>query len=302
MSFNHKLFAGSIAALVTPMGQDGEIDFNCLRELVDWHISSGTHGLVIMGTTGESSLVTHEEHFAVVKAVIDCADKRIPIIAGCGSAATNGSIKLVKALNCLKPDAFLCVTPYYVKPSQQGLIAHFEAVANHCESPLLLYNVPGRTGCDLDNDSVITLARHQNIIGIKDAVGDIERFKALLSRLGDSFIYLSGDDETALDFVNSGGDGVISVTANVVPRQMSHWCTMALEANHCAEARSSFDKLMPLHKNLFIEGNPIPVKWVLSQLSKIPTGIRLPLTEPSEQSRKIITEVMDKMSRQQSLE
>jgi 4-hydroxy-tetrahydrodipicolinate synthase len=288
---------GSLVALVTPMSEQGEIDYQALKELIDWHIAEGTHGLVIMGTTGESSLVSQDELVEVVKVAIDHTANRIPIIAGCGSASTAAVVELVKRLNRLKPDAFLCVTPYYVKPSQQGLIAHYQAIADVCQAPLILYNVPGRTACDLNNASVLSLSQHPNIIGIKDAVGDVERAQALFTLINqqassDDFLFFSGDDETAFDYVKQGGHGVISVTANIAPKAMSQWCELLLDQTITKEnkelAASIFEKLMPLHQNLFVEANPIPVKWALMQINKIPQGIRLPLTLPSQASQTII--------------
>jgi len=307
MSFNtikgldKNKFSGSWVALVTPMSVDGIIDYACLRELIEWHIQSGTHGLVMMGTTGESSLVSIEEHVEVVKVALEYSNKRIPIIAGCGSAATFKVIDLVKKLNPLKPDGYLCVTPYYIKPSQDGLISHFKAVADICDAPLILYNVPSRTACDLANDSVIELAQHENIIGIKDAVGNIERAVDLFKKLDKEFVYLSGDDETAFDFVVQGGDGVISVTANIAPAPMSLWCekllsnrfTKQVSEQEINDARQVFNQLMPLHKKLFVEANPIPLKWALNFIKKIPAGIRSPLTLPSLQSQNEIAEAIN---------
>lgn len=302
----NKLFSGSLVALVTPMLVDGKIDYDCLCRLIDWHIASGTQGLVIMGTTGESSLVSVEEHLAIVKAAISHTKERIPVIAGCSSASTFKAVELVKNLNELGPDGYLCVAPYYVKPSQSGMIAHFKAVADTAKSPLILYNVPTRTACDLTNESVVELARHPNIIGIKDAVGDIARAQSLFGSLGETFNFLSGDDASAYDYILKGGHGVISVTANVAPEIMSKWCHLLLQQNVAEQKKSQahklFDQLMPLHQQLFVEGNPIPVKWALTQMNKISTGIRLPLTQPSQQSQKKIAEALEKSVRFQALE
>ena len=283
---------GSIVALVTPMLADGKIDYPGLYDLIDWHVQSGSHGLVIMGTTGESSLVSAEEHFAVTEAAIAHVKQRIPVIVGCGSASTEQAISLARKINPLKPDGFLCVTPYYVKPGQRGMVAHFNKVADACDAPLLLYNVPGRTCCDLTNQSIIELSEHTNIVGVKDATGDLERAKALFSELED-FLFLSGDDETAFDYMSLGGHGVISVTANIAPRQMSQWCKTLIEKEPGLDvARSIFMQLMPLHQNLFVEANPIPIKWALAELNKIQGGIRLPLTSPDQESKEKITLAM----------
>jgi 4-hydroxy-tetrahydrodipicolinate synthase len=296
-AIKHK-FTGSIVALVTPMLPSGEIDYACLCDLIDWHIENATHGLVIMGTTGESSLVSVDELYEVVKVAIEHCHKRIPIIVGCGSASTSSVIELVKRLNPLKPDGYLCVTPYYVKPSQEGLIAHYKAVADNCDAPLLLYNVPSRTACDLSDESVIELANHKNIIGIKDAVGDIARASKLFKSVPSDFLFFSGDDETAFDFILEGGHGVISVTGNVAPKLMAEWCELLLGEHVNAEdvslASHKFESLLPLHKKLFVEANPIPVKWALMQMNKISTGIRLPLTLPNQSSKNEITQAMKK--------
>ncbi len=302
----NSIFKGNIVALVTPMFDDGSIDYDSLCRLIDWHIASGSHGLVIMGTTGESSLVSKKELINVVMVSIEHANKRIPIIAGCGAASTFEVIDLVKQLNSLKPDGYLCVTPYYVKPSQEGLIIHYKMVADVCEAPLILYNVPSRTACNLSDESIIQLSKHDNIVGLKDAVGDITRAKKLFTQIPNDFIFLSGDDETAFEYVTKGGHGVISVTGNLAPALMSQWCNLLLQQKVSIEdkyqAQEIFNQLMPLHKKLFIEANPISVKWALSQLEKIPAGIRLPLTQPSPSSKKEITEAMYQSNLFQAME
>jgi 4-hydroxy-tetrahydrodipicolinate synthase len=291
MKSNHRLFQGSIVALVTPMKDDGQIDYTALCRLIDWHIECGTSGLVIMGTTGESATVTEQEHFKIVETAITHSDKRIPIIAGCSSPATQKTIELAKSLNVLNPDAFLCVTPYYIKAMQEGLYRHFSEVADACHSPVLLYNVPSRTACDLENETVIKLANNSNIVGIKDAVGDIQRSKELIDGLGDNFCLLSGDDPTAYEFIKSGGVGVITVTGNVVPDKMSQWCNLLLEGE-ILESKVIFDNLMPLHEAMFVESNPMPAKWALKKLAKIESGIRLPLTQPSIDAQQRIKRAM----------
>ena len=280
------VYQGSIVALVTPMSNQGDIDENALRQLVRWHIDSGSDGLVVMGTTGEASLVSTAEHLLAVKIAIEEAAGRIPVIAGCGSVSTARTIELVSELNPLNPDGFLCVTPYYIRPTRQGLIQHFEAVADVCEAPLILYNVPQRTGCDLDEETVVDLAAHANIVAIKDATGNLGRARSLMDKLGDEFCYLSGDDETAFSFIEQGGNGVISVTANVTPSLSSQWCRLlaSRESTDVAEAKQIFERLMPLHKSLFVETNPIPVKWILAEMKKIQSGIRQPLTQPQPDS------------------
>ncbi|TQV82956.1 4-hydroxy-tetrahydrodipicolinate synthase [Aliikangiella coralliicola] len=285
-------FKGSIVALVTPMLADGQVDYQALDNLIEWHIQSGTRGLVIMGTTGESSLVSVDEHISVAEAALSIVDRRVPVVIGCGSASTANAISLVKKVNGLKPDGFLCVTPYYVKPGQQGMIAHFSKVADASDAPLLLYNVPGRTSCDLDNQSIIKLAEHTNIVGVKDATGDLGRAKSLINEL-ENFLFLSGDDETAFEYMALGGHGVISVTANLAPERMSQWCQLMLDAKPDQDqARSIFNGLMPLHQNLFVEANPIPVKWALAELNKIQAGIRLPLTQPEKSTQEKIALAM----------
>ena len=304
MSSNSELFQGSIVALVTPMLVNGEIDETAFKNLIDWHISSGTNGLVIMGTTGESSLVSQQEHIATVALAITHANKRIPIIAGCGSAATANAIELVKKLNPLQPDGYLCVTPYYVKPTQAGLIAHFLKVADVCKAPLLLYNVPGRTACDLHNASVEILAKHPTIVGIKDATGEVSRLNELKKLVGDNFCYLSGDDETAFEFIKAGGQGVITVTGNVAPKQVSDWCRLVLskDITDQALAKQLFLQLAPLNNALFVEANPIPVKWALFVMNKISDQLRLPLTVAAVGSQDIIQQALQKSAISWTLE
>lgn len=291
MTSNQRLFQGSLVALVTPMKDDGQIDYPGLCRLIDWHIECGTSGLVIMGTTGESATITEQEHFKIVETAIAHCDKRIPIIAGCSSPATQKAVMLAKSLNVLKPDAFLCVTPYYVKALQEGLYRHFSEVAEACQSPILLYNVPSRTACDLNNETVIKLASNSNIVGIKDAVGDIVRSKELIDTLGSHFCLLSGDDPTAYEFMALGGVGVITVTGNVAPEKMSRWCSLLLDGE-TVESKAIFDSLKPLHDAMFIESNPMPAKWALNRLAKIESGIRLPLTQPSTQAQQSIEKAM----------
>jgi 4-hydroxy-tetrahydrodipicolinate synthase len=291
MALDSRLFSGSFVALVTPMNSLGEVEFSQLRELIEWHIEQGTDGLVIMGTTGESSTVSEQEFLQITKKAIAYANGRIPVIVGCGAASTAKAVSIVEHVNPLKPDGFLCVTPYYVKPSQEGLYQHYCKVADACDAPLILYNVPGRTSCDLLNETVIRLAAHPKIIGIKDAVGDIERARQLFNAIPKGFCWFSGDDETAYDYVKFGGDGVISVTANVVPKQMSEWCELALAGNS-EQAKDVFDEILPLHQAMFVESNPVPVKWALSMTGQIGEGIRLPLTHPSDENKLLIEKAL----------
>lgn len=270
-------FNGSIVAIVTPMQPDGEIDFPSLRALVDWHIKSGTHGIVAVGTTGESPVLSVDEHLAVVKAIIDHVEGRIPVIAGNGSNSTAEAIHLTKEAAKLGADACLCVTPYYNKPSQEGLFQHFRHIADADKSmPQFLYNVPSRTSVDLLPETVRRLSQIDNIIGIKEATGSLQRLGELVALLDDKFILLSGDDASCREFMLQGGQGVISVTANVAPLQMSTMCQYAL-SGHSEEAEISDQQLVALHRDLFLQSNPVPVKWALHEMQRIGSGIRLPL-------------------------
>jgi 4-hydroxy-tetrahydrodipicolinate synthase len=288
------LFKGSIVALVTPMQADGSIDEVALRRLIDWHLASGTHGVVVMGTTGESSLVSDEEHCQVVAIALEQAQKRMKVIAGCGGISTDHVIKLVEKINHLPVDGYLCVTPYYIKPTQKGLIAHFTAIADACKAPLILYNVPGRTACDLKNETVATLARHPNIVAIKDATGDMQRAAELMKLVGDGFGYLSGDDATALEFMRLGGHGVISVTANLAPVEFSRWCELMLRQDPSSQQAASeiYDRFSGLNEVLFVEANPIPVKWALVHMNKINDRLRLPLTSAEDATKIKITQAL----------
>lgn len=283
---------GCLVALVTPMTTDGSVDYDQLQQLVEWHIDQKTDGLVVMGTTGESSLVSDQELLDVVAKVIALAKGRVPVIAGCGATSTQKAIELAKQLALLKPDALLCVTPYYVKPEQKGLITHYNAIADSTPIGVILYNVPSRSGCDLSNESVIELSGNKNIIGLKDATGEIERVVSLSKLVPDDFALLSGDDETAYDFVASGGIGVISVTANITPKEMFQWISLARSGDFIS-SKQAFEKLIPLHQVLFIESNPIPVKWALHLMGKINSGYRLPLSEPSVSSKDLIKQRLE---------
>ena len=275
---------GSIVAIVTPMFEDGGVDWKSLEKLVEWHIQQGTHSIVAVGTTGEASTLSMEEHIKVIQEVIRVANKRIPIIAGTGANSTREAIELTQAAKDVGADAALLVTPYYNKPTQEGLYQHYKAIAEAVEIPQILYNVPGRTGVDMQNETVIRLADVKNIIGIKDATGDLPRGQALIEGLNNKIAVYSGDDETAWELILLGAKGNISVTANVAPKQMSEICEAAL-AGDKAKAQSLNQQIANLHNILFCESNPIPVKWALHEMGYMGTGIRLPLTPLAEQYR-----------------
>lgn len=275
---------GSIVAIVTPMLKDGGVDWKGLEKLVEWHIEQGTNSIVAVGTTGEASTLSMEEHTQVIKEIIRVANKRIPIIAGTGANSTREAIELTKAAKDLGADAALLVTPYYNKPTQEGLYQHYKAIAEAVELPLILYNVPGRTGVDLSNDTAVRLAEISNIVGIKDATGDVPRGKALIEALNGKMAVYSGDDETAWELMLLGADGNISVTANVAPKAMSEVCAVAVAKDE-QQAKTLNNKIANLHNILFCESNPIPVKWALHEMGLIDTGIRLPLTPLAEQYR-----------------
>lgn len=271
------MFHGSMVALVTPMQADGALDPESLRRLVEFHIEQGSDAIVAVGTTGESPTLDEEEHCRVIRQVVDSAAGRIPVIAGTGANSTTEAIVLTRCAMQAGADACLLVTPYYNKPTQQGLYLHHKAVAEAVPIPQILYNVPGRTACDMLPETVQRLAAIPNIIGIKEATGDLARAREILDRCGDTIDIYAGDDATAMDIILMGGKGVISVTANVAPRLMHEMCAAAL-ADDRAKASSINNRLMALHKDLFVESNPIPVKWALHQMGLIPPGIRLPLT------------------------
>ncbi|HEX6590780.1 MAG TPA: 4-hydroxy-tetrahydrodipicolinate synthase [Moraxellaceae bacterium] len=272
------MISGSIVALVTPMHRDGAVDWEALQRLVEWHVAEGTNAIVAVGTTGESATLEVDEHLAVIKAVIKTVAGRIPVIAGTGANSTKEAIELTRAAADIGADAALLVTPYYNKPTQEGLYQHHKAIAEAVALPQLLYNVPGRTGVDMQNATVARLAGLPNIAGIKDATGNLERGRELIALVGDRIAVYSGDDPTAHELILLGAKGNISVTANVAPRAMSRLCAAALRGD-AAAAREINEPLTALHRDLFIESNPIPVKWALHAMGRIDTGIRLPLTE-----------------------
>ena len=275
------MIAGSMVALVTPMDAQGGLDWDALSKLVDFHLQEGTHAIVAVGTTGESATLSVSEHIEVIRRVVDQVAGRIPVIAGTGANCTREAIELTENAKNAGADACLLVTPYYNKPTQEGLYQHFRHIAESVAIPQILYNVPGRTVCDMLPDTVARLSSVPNIIGIKEATGDLQRAREVLDRVSKDFLVYSGDDATAVELMLMGGKGNISVTANVAPRAMSDLCAAAMRGE-AAMARAINDRLMPLHKNLFIESNPIPVKWALREMGLIQQGIRLPLTWLSE--------------------
>jgi len=277
------MLTGSIVALVTPMDETGEIDFIALKQLVEFHVKSKTAAIVAMGTTGESATVSVDDHVKVVERIISFAAGRIPVIAGNGANSTSEAIALSKLFTNSGIVAGLNVTPYYNKPSQEGLYQHFKAIAESSELPQILYNVPGRTAVDLLPETVARLAKIPNIIGIKEATGDLQRLADLKAILPADFALYSGDDETGCDFMLQGGHGVISVTTNVAPAEMATMCEHAL-AGEKEQAKVIDTQLLPVHQKLFLEANPIPVKWACAELGLIPTAqLRLPLTTLAEQ-------------------
>lgn len=281
------MLEGSLVAIVTPMFEDGGLDIPALNALIDWHIAQGTDGIVIVGTTGESPTVDFDEHCLLIKTAVSQVAGRVPVIAGTGANSTKEAIILTQKAKELGADACLLVAPYYNKPTQEGLYQHFMAVANAVDIPQILYNVPGRTGCDISNDTTIRLSAHKNIIGIKDATGGIERGTDLILRVPKDFAVLSGDDATCMSLMLLGGKGVITVTGNVAPKLMHEMCVAAMAGN-AVLAREINAKLFALHQKLFVEANPIPVKWVLAQMGLIKTGIRLPMVQMSAQYHDVL--------------
>ncbi|HDS1757034.1 MULTISPECIES: 4-hydroxy-tetrahydrodipicolinate synthase [Pseudomonas] len=275
------MIAGSMVALVTPMDAQGRLDWGSLGKLVDFHLENGTHAIVAVGTTGESATLSVEEHIEVIEFVVKRVAGRIPVIAGTGANSTSEAVHLTQNAKDAGADACLLVVPYYNKPTQEGLYLHFKHIAEAVDIPQILYNVPGRTSCDMQAETVIRLSTVPNIIGIKEATGDLARAKAILDGVSKDFIVMSGDDPTAVELILLGGKGNISVTANVAPREMADLCEAALEGN-AEKARAINEKLMPLHKDLFCEANPIPVKYALVEMGLMQKGIRLPLTWLSE--------------------
>ncbi|WP_295530900.1 4-hydroxy-tetrahydrodipicolinate synthase [uncultured Pseudacidovorax sp.] len=269
---------GSIVALVTPMHEDGSVDYDALRKLIDWHIAEGTDCLGVVGTTGESPTVDVEEHCEIIRVTVEQAAGRVPVMAGCGANSTREAIELARYAKGVGADSQLQVVPYYNKPTQEGQYQHFRAIAESVgDLPMVLYNVPGRTVADMAHDTVLRLAQIPGIVGIKEATGNIERAQWLIREAPKGFSIYSGDDPTAVALMLCGGHGNVSVTANVAPRQMHDLCVAAIagDARRAMEIQLS---LMPLHRALFVEPNPIPVKWALQRMGRIGAGLRLPLT------------------------
>ncbi len=268
---------GSMVAIVTPMLPDGALDFPRLKSLIDWHVAEGTDAIVIVGTTGESPTVDFEEHHQLIAAAVEYADKRIPVIAGTGANSTKEAIRVSQFAKQAGADYSLSVVPYYNKPTQEGLFQHYKAIAEACDLPMILYNVPGRTVADIANDTVLRLAELPNVVGIKDATANMARGAELLKFAPKDFGVYSGEDVSTLALMMLGAHGTISVTANVAPRLMHEMCMAALAGEH-QRAIEVNNRLLGLHNHLFLEANPIPVKWALEQMGKISSGIRLPMT------------------------
>jgi 4-hydroxy-tetrahydrodipicolinate synthase len=291
--------SGSIVALVTPMESDGSIAWQSLFDLIDWHIASGTKGIVFVGTTGESATIDVSEHVQIIERASNHANGKVQIIAGTGANSTKEALYLTEAAKKAGADAALLVTPYYNKPTQAGLLYHYTEIANEVDLPQILYNVPGRTGCDLLSETVNALSTHPNIIGLKDATGDLSRLAEIKGLLGDrfldgSFSLYSGDDPSSTQFILEGGTGTISVTANVVPDRISEICRLASENN--LEAIEMDQELAELNAVLFIESNPIPVKWALHRLGRIPGGMRLPMTTLDKKYHNQLELILRKLS------
>lgn len=279
--------SGSLVAIVTPMSAEGALDLDALRRLVDWHIAEGTDGIVIVGTTGESPTVTFDEHCLLIRTAVEQAAGRVPVIAGTGANSTAEAIELTECARAAGAQAGLSVVPYYNRPTQEGLYQHYRKIAEAVDLPLILYNVPGRTVADLSNDTTLRLAQVPGIVGVKDATGNMERAGDLIRRAPKDFMLYSGDDASAMPFMLLGGHGVISVTANVAPKLMHDMC-VAARAGNLARAREINDALLPLHSKLFVEANPIPVKWACAEMGLIPSGLRLPLTPLSDEQHETV--------------
>ena len=278
------MITGSLVAIVTPMHEDGPVDLDSLAGLIEHHIEAGTDGIISVGTTGESATLNHDEHRMVIEKTIQCVNGRIPVIAGTGSNSTAEALELTKAAHELGADACLLVVPYYNKPPQEGLYQHFKLIAESVPIPQILYNVPGRTSVDLHNSTAIRLSYIDNIIGIKDATADIERGRKLIEQSPDDFVSYSGQDTAAMDLMLAGAKGTISVTANVAPKLMHEMCTAAVAGNTDLAVELN-NKLMPLHEAMFIESNPIPAKWGVSQQGFIQNSLRLPLVPLSDEAQ-----------------
>jgi len=282
---------GSIVAIITPMQADGALDLDGYRALLDWHVQQGTDGIVVVGTTGESPTVDYDEHCLLIKTTVDHIAGRIPVIAGTGANSTSEAIELSEYAQKAGADMTLSVVPYYNKPSQEGIYLHFKTIAEKADIPMIVYNVPGRTVADMQNDTVLRLAQIPNIVGIKDATANLERGSDLIRRKPKDFLVYSGDDATCLPLMFMGSDGVISVTANVAAKDMHEMCAAAFKGDN-ARAREINDRLLGLHRHLFCEANPIPVKWAAQQMGLIRDGIRLPLTPLAANYHDLVRDAM----------
>nr|WP_010130977.1 4-hydroxy-tetrahydrodipicolinate synthase [Microbulbifer agarilyticus] len=285
------MISGSMVALATPMYADGSLDWDKLHDLVEWHIEQGTRALVAVGTTGESATLDVHEHLEVIRRVVDQVAGRIPVIAGTGANSTTEAIELTATAAKCGADACLLVTPYYNKPTQEGLYQHFKAVAKAVNIPQILYNVPGRTAVDMLPETVARLSSVSNIVGIKEATGDLERARAVIDLVPEDFAVYSGDDATAVELILMGGHGNISVTANVAPAAVAQMCEAALVGD-TDTARAINQRIEQLHKTLFVESNPIPVKWALKEMGRIDSGIRLPMTELSSEYHAVVRDAL----------
>ncbi|HEY8605515.1 MAG TPA: 4-hydroxy-tetrahydrodipicolinate synthase [Noviherbaspirillum sp.] len=285
------MIQGSIVAIVTPMHADGTLDLPGLRKLIDWHIAEGTDGIVIVGTTGESPTVSVDEHCELIRIAVEHSAKRVPIIAGTGGNSTTEAIELTRFAKDVGADASLQVVPYYNRPTQEGMYQHFRRIAEAVDLPVILYNVPGRTVADMANETILRLAQVPGIIGVKDATGNIGRGSDLIRLAPSSFAVYSGDDPTAMALMFCGAKGNISVTANVAPRAMHELCAAAM-AGKVAEAVAINNRMLPLHNKLFVEPNPVPVKWALARMGLIPDGIRLPLVPMSAAYHETVREAL----------
>ncbi len=289
------MFSGSMVALVTPMLSDGSVDQKSLENLVEFHIENGTDAIVAMGTTGESATLNEQEHCRVITDVVEVADNRIPVIAGTGANSTTEAIELTQCAMQAGADACLLVTPYYNKPTQEGLYLHFKKIAESVAIPQILYNVPGRTAVDMLPQTIARLAGISNIVGIKEATGDLQRGKQIIDECGDKLDVYSGDDDSAMELILLGARGDISVTANIAPKAMHEMCTAALAGDRAAASQIN-NRLAALHKKLFVESNPIPVKWALYEMGLIPDGIRLPLTPLDSQYHDVVRDAIKQAS------
>ncbi|MEB0135182.1 4-hydroxy-tetrahydrodipicolinate synthase [Actimicrobium sp. CCC2.4] len=285
------MIQGSLVAIVTPMHTDGSLDLPGLRKLIDWHIAEGTDGIVIVGTTGESPTVTVDEHCELIKIAVEHTDRRIPIIAGTGGNSTAEAIELTRYAKSAGADASLLVVPYYNRPTQEGIYQHFKKIAESVDLPAILYNVPGRTVADMSNDTIVRLAGVPGIVGVKDATGNIGRGIDLLRLLPPTFAVYSGDDATAMALMLCGGKGNISVTANIAPRAMHELCAAAIAGN-LAEAIRINNRMMPLNNKLFIEPNPVPLKWAMQEIGLIEAGMRLPLVPLAAEFHAVVRAAM----------